>query len=91
MVATPGLIQWILIGIVVEAIVVSALLARARLGRWIAPYLFFLFSGGVLMAAIAFALRDPTSLLVAPLLGLSGLAHIATLVLVYRRLRTPGG
>jgi len=76
---TPGLVDAILAGVVLEFLVVGAWMVRASETRLLVPFTLILASGAFLLAAVRVALPAPGSQRVAlPLLG-GLIAHAASL------------
>ncbi|MEO1253215.1 MAG: hypothetical protein AAFW81_12820 [Pseudomonadota bacterium] len=82
--ATPRLIDFILAGIVLEAVAIAYLLSKTRALELMAPALAFLASGALLMLALRAALAGAPGAIPAFLLG-SFAAHVAALIWAGKR------
>jgi len=81
---TPGFIDAILAGVLLEFLIVGAWMVRASETRLLAPFLLYLASGACLLAAVRIALPAPGSQRVAlPMLG-GLIAHVASLWTIHR-------
>jgi|GEM_PF-5337605 len=76
---TPWMIDAILLLVVVEFFVFRALLIKADARKFIAPLLFFLLSGALLLVALRLTMTGAQPLLAPLALLLAGLAHLATI------------
>lgn len=87
---TPWMIDLVLAGIAAEAVLISALLVRAGRTDWLAPLLWFLASGALLMLALRLALSGLTGpILTLPLLT-SLITHIMVIVSASQHKKKPG-
>lgn len=76
---TPAILDLILAGVGIEAILLSLWLRRCGLGRAIVPALLFLGSGALFLSALRVALANGGTAVVAGLLLASGLVHLLCL------------
>ncbi|MEM9705599.1 MAG: hypothetical protein AAF850_05920 [Pseudomonadota bacterium] len=86
MTLTPSIIQWILLGVVIEAVGLTALFIRFRRPRLIVPTLFFLLSGAALMGVVReLLISGAESAFVSPLMLASFFGHMAAIFFFARR------
>lgn len=86
MTLTPGLIDFVLVFVGLEFVVLALVLARGGAGRYITLLGLFLASGGLLFFALRLVMTGQTTLLLAVLLG-SFLTHVATIWLAAKALK----
>lgn len=84
----PWMFDLVLLGIAAEALILSIGLRRAEAGRWAAPLFWFLVSGALLMASVRSAIASAPHELIAGLLLLSLLTHLACLWNAWRIIRS---
>lgn len=83
---SPGLIDAILIGVVVELLALGLALHRVAASRWILPLGLYLASGAFLVIALRVALSGPSEPWIALALLASLCAHVASLWSLYREI-----
>jgi hypothetical protein len=83
----PWMFDIVLLGIAAEALILSIGLRRAKAERWAAPLIWFLMSGALLMASVRCAIASVPHELIAGLLLLSLLTHLACLWSAWRIIR----
>lgn len=88
---TPGLVDVILAGFVLESGILAGYLVRAGSPQWVAPLLLHLASGALLLLALRSALSASGDAWIALALLTSGVVHVASLWQSYRALRGSAG
>jgi len=83
----PWMIDAILIAVIIEFLVLSAVLKKFSAHDLIAPLFFFLLSGGLLLSALRLALSGSSSTLIALTLLCAFFSHAGLLILMFQRLR----
>lgn len=79
---TPGMLDWILVGVGLEFFALRTWLITRGEKEWAGPLFFFLISGALLMASVRMALSGASTRVLAILLGFSFLTHILFFVRV---------
>jgi hypothetical protein len=83
----PWMFDLVLIGVAAEFALLAFLLARSGHRPWAWPLMWFLISGGLLMAAVRSAIAEALDMVVAGVLLVSLLTHLACLWTAWRLVR----
>lgn len=87
MTLAPWMFDIVLLGVAAEFVLVTYLLVRSGHRPWAVPVLWFLVSGALLMAAVRFAVSGAGHPLIAGILMVSLLTHLACLWTAWRLVR----